>query len=66
LCRTLYQDSFDQNIAVRSLLGPRRLQLKKDAVLTILNFTSQRLDKKKTKKKRRNKLYADTEDWYVF
>ena len=42
LCRTLYEDSFQQNITVRSLLGlsfkPRRLPFKKDAVPTICNF----------------------------
>ena len=38
------QDSFKQNLAVRSLLGtafkPRRLNLKEDAVPTIFNFKS--------------------------
>ena len=40
------EDSFEQNIAVRSLLGPafkpRRLVLKRDAVPTIFNFTVER------------------------
>ena len=43
LCRTLIEDSFEQNLVVRSLLGlsfkPRRLALKKDAVPTIRNVT---------------------------
>ena len=40
------EDSFEQNIALRSLLGPSfkvlQLVLKKDAVATIFNFTIER------------------------
>ena len=54
------QDSFKQNLAVRSLLGtafkPRRLDLKEDAVPTIFNFNS---DEPKTKIGEK-RSYSDT------
>ena len=40
------EDTFEQNLTVRSLLGPsfkvRQLVLKKDTVATIFNFTVER------------------------
>ena len=49
------KDSFEQNLVVRSLLGPsfklRQLVVKKDAVPTIFNFTMKRC-KPATKNKR--------------
>ena len=53
------KDSFEQNLVVRSLLGPsfklRQLVVKKDAVPTIFNFTMERcklvIEQKTTKNK---------------
>jgi len=63
----LTEDNFEQNLAVRSLLGPsfklRQLVLKKDAIPTILNFTMNRCNPAIGHKTTKNKRIMPAEHW---
>jgi len=61
------EDSFEQNLVLRTLLGPsfklRQLVVKKDAVSTIFNFTMERCKPAIGQKTTKNKRIMPTEQW---
>jgi len=61
------EDSFEQNIEVRRLLGPyfklRQIVVKKDAVPTIFNFTMERCKAAIGQKTTKNKRIMPAKQW---